>query len=121
MFLRTEDEVEAIRAGWRRLETLVPLRGRKFFGAFNPSSGEYRVCVQSTEGDDPTAIGLDSDRLPGGRYLRARLQGEPPRLYDLIPSSFDKLLKSARHDDSRPCIEFYRRHDEVDLLLPIRG
>ena len=53
MFLRTADEVEEIRRGWERLETVVGLRGRKFFGAFYPSTGEYRVCVQVKEGDDP--------------------------------------------------------------------
>jgi hypothetical protein len=25
----------------------------------------------------------------------------------------------AAADESRPSIEFYRRHDEVDLLLPV--
>jgi hypothetical protein len=52
--------------------------------------------------DDPAALGLESGRLPGGRYLRTRLRGEPRQL-----------------DESSPSIEFYRRHDEIDLLLPV--
>jgi len=36
MFLRTDDEPPAMRAGWERLERLVGLRGRKFFGTFDP-------------------------------------------------------------------------------------
>jgi hypothetical protein len=29
------------------------------------------------------------------------------------------LLKEADADETRPSIEFYRRHDEIDLLLPV--
>ena len=29
------------------------------------------------------------------------------------------MLKQASSDEARPGIEFYRRHDEIDLLLPI--
>jgi hypothetical protein len=57
--------------------------------------------------------------LPGGRYLRTRLRGEPPELYARIGPTFDKLVGLAAADESRPSIEFYRRHDEVDLLLPV--
>jgi hypothetical protein len=59
--------------------------GRKFFGTFDSSTREYRVCVQVNEGDDPAAaLGLESGTLPGGRYLRARLRGEPPGVYERI-------------------------------------
>ena len=119
MFLRTADEVEEIRRGWERLETVVGLRGRKFFGAFYPSTGEYRVCVQAREGDDPGALGLETGTLPGGRYLRARLRGEPPEVYERIGPTFDVLAKAARPDETRPSIEFYRHRDEIDLLLPV--
>ena len=121
MFLRTEDEPEAIGRGWERLEALVSLRGRKFFGAFNPSRREYRACVQLQEGDDPAALGLETGTLPGGRYLRVRLRGEPPEVYEWIAPTFEALAESARPDESRPSIEFYRRRDEIDLLLPVAG
>ena len=119
MFLCTADEVDEIRRGWERLETVVGLRGRKFFGAFYPSTGEYRVCVQAREGDDPGALGLETGTLPGGRYLRARLRGEPPEVYERIGPIFDALAKAARPDKTRPNIEFYRHRDEIDLLLPV--
>ena len=119
MFLRTADEVEEIRRGWERLESLVSLRGRKFFGAFYPSTGEYRVCVQVKEGDDPAALGLEIGTLPGGRYLRARLRGEPPEVYERIGPTFNALAKASRPDETRPSIEFYRHRDEIDLLLPV--
>ena len=119
MFLRTEDEPAAMEHGWERLEAAAGLRGRKFFGAFYPATGEYRVCVQVQEGDDPDALGLESGRLPGGRYLRTRLHGEPPQVYERIAPTFAALVKMTRPDETRPSIEFYRRRDEIDLLLPV--
>jgi hypothetical protein len=119
MFVRTEDEPVAMRRGWEQLEAVVGLRGRKFFGAFDPSTGEYRVCVQVREGDDPAALGLEAGTLPGGRYLRARLRGEPPAVYERIGPTFEALEKTARPDATRPSIEFYRQFGEIDLLLPV--
>jgi hypothetical protein len=119
MFLRTDDKPVDMRRGWERLEAVVGLRGRKFFGAFDPSTREYRVCVQVKEGDDPAALGLESGTLPGGRYLRARLRGEPPGVYERIGPTFAALEKATRPDETRPSIEFYRHRDEIDLLLPV--
>ena len=119
MFLRMADEVTEIRRGWERLEALVGLRGRRFFGAFDSSTREYRVCVQMREDDDPAAFGLESGTLPGGRYLRARLRGEPPEVYEQIGPTFEALAKAAHPDETRPSIEFYRHRNEVDLLLPV--
>jgi DNA gyrase inhibitor GyrI len=62
---------------------------------------------------------LENGSLPGGRYLRARLRGEPPGLYERIKPTFDELIRQAKPDETRPSLEHYRRHDEVDLLLPI--
>ena len=119
LFLRTEDEPNAIGRAWERLEATTGLRGRKFFGAFYPATGEYRACVQAQEGDDPAALGLESGRLPGGRYLRTRLHGEPPQVYERIGPTFEALVQTTRPDESRPSIEHYRRRDEIDLLLPV--
>ena len=66
MFVRTEDEPGAIGRAWERLEALVSLRGRKFFGAFDPSTRDYRACVQLQEGDDPARSGWKTGVLPGG-------------------------------------------------------
>jgi hypothetical protein len=119
MFLRTRDAVEDIQRGWARLEELVSTRGRKFYGALDPPTGEYWVCVEAKPGDDPAALGLESGTLPGGRYLRARLRGEPPAIYEEIAPTFTELEKSVASDPSRPGIEFYRERDEIDLLVPI--
>ena len=120
MFRRTTDEQEAITRTWAEVEAAVgSLRGRKFYGVFDPETNEYRVCVQWQEGDDADALGLEDGSLPGGRYARERLAGQPPALYGLIQPTFTRLAQRPDRDPSRPEIEFYRRHDLIDLLLPV--
>jgi hypothetical protein len=52
MFKRVADEVTAIGRGVQEVEEAVGLRGRKYYGAFD-NDGEYRICVQLRDGDDP--------------------------------------------------------------------
>src|SRR5262245_45891340 len=118
MFIRTRDDPVEMAPAWQRLEGLVGTRSRKFFGAYFPSTKEYRVCVQVKEGDDAGALGLKTDTLPGGRYLRERIRGEPPALYEQIAPTFKRLLKEATSDNTRPSREFYRRDDEIGFRLP---
>ncbi len=120
MFLRADDTQVSIDRGWRRLETLVELRGRKFYGAFHETPAEYWVCAELQDGDDPETLGLERGVLPGGKFLRERLRGAPPAIYRRIKPAFDALMKEAVPDESRPSLEFYRRRDEIDCLLPIR-
>jgi hypothetical protein len=120
MFRRTTDEQEAITRTWAEVEAAVgSLRGRKFYGVFDLESNEYRVCVQWRDGDDARTLGLEDGSLPGGRYARERLAGAPPAVYGLIQPTFQRLAERPDRDPSRPEIEFYRRHDLIDLLLPV--
>jgi hypothetical protein len=119
MFLRAPDEVDKFAPLWSTLEDLVGLRGRRFFGAFFLASHEYHVCVQTQEGDDASTLGLESGTLPGGSFLRQRLRGEAPGIYDRIGPTFEMLRTLAAVDPGRPGIEFYRSHGEIDCLLPI--
>ena len=120
MFKRVAGEQAAIERGWAELEQSVgSLRGRKFFGTFDPATREYRVWVQLREDDHPDELGLEVGKLPGGRYLLVRLQGEPPAVYGLIAPTFERLAKQADPDPNRPSIEFYRRRDVIDLLQPV--
>jgi len=120
MFKRVADDPAAITRGWSELEeALGSLRGRKFYGAFDATIREYRVCVEIRKGDLPDELGLELGRLPGGRYLQVRLRGEPPGVYDLIAPTFERLAKRVDPDPSRPGIEFYRRRDVIDLLVPV--
>jgi hypothetical protein len=117
-FVRVPDGLEHIRRAWDELEAVVDLRGRHFYGAFDPVADDYRACVEVRAGDEPVP-GLESGTLPGGRYLRARLRGEPLAVYEQIGPTFDELVRKQKPDTSRPSLEHYRRRDEIDLLLPI--
>jgi hypothetical protein len=120
MFRRTSDEQEAITRTWAEVEALIgSLRGRKFYGVFDFATKEYRVCVQRQEGDDAVALGLEEGVIPGGRYVRERLEGEPPAVYRLIQPAMERLAARPDRDPTRPDIEFYRRHDVIDVLVPV--
>ncbi len=117
-FVRVADGLDEITRAWNELEAVVPLRGRHFYGAFDPLADDYRACVEVRQ-DGELVAGLESGTLPGGRYMRARLRGDPPGIYEQIKPTFDALVAQHPPDESRPSLEHYRRHDEIDLLLPI--
>jgi hypothetical protein len=117
-FIRAEDGIPGIRQAWDALEAVVDMHGRHFYGAFYPGENEYRACVEVRDGDEPLE-GLEAGTLPGGRFLRARLQGDPPAVYERIGPTFEEMAREHIPDESRPGLEHYRRHDEIDLLLPI--
>lgn len=117
-FVRVPDGLDEIGRAWNELESVVALRGRHFYGAYDPVADDYRACVEVREGDELMS-GLELGTLPGGRFLRARLRGKPPAVYEQIGPTFDELARQAKPDESRPSLEHSRRHDEIDLLLPI--
>jgi hypothetical protein len=103
-----------------RLESALPsLRGRKFYGTFDPSTSEYRACVALQEGDHPEAVGCSRGIIAGGVYLRARLRGELDKTTPRISGTFAAMAVAAAPDPSRRAVEFYRRSDELDLLFPV--
>lgn len=108
----------AAHRAWRELEAALQPQGRKAFGYWSPQEREYRACFTLHESDEPEVLGLEQTVLPGGRYRRARLKGED--VYERIGPAFDELAAGGEIDDSRPWLEFYRREDEVDVLVPIK-
>ena len=120
MFRRSSDEQTSITRTWSEVESAVgSLRGRKFYGVFNPETNEYWVCVQWRPGDDAGALGLEDGLIAGGRYARERLHGEPPGVYRRIQPTMERLAARPDRDPSRPEVEFYRRHDLIELLVPV--
>jgi len=119
-YVEVADDLNQIRLAWPTLEEAVgSLRGRRFVAAFDPVQGWYRACVENRA--DATAAELDLPEMviPGGRFLRIRLRGEPPGVYDEIAPAYKLLESSAERDDSRPGLEHYRRLDEIDVLMPV--
>ena len=117
-FVRVPDGFANIRRAWDDLEAVVTLRGRHFYGAFDPVANDYCACVEVLT-EDELVPGLESGTLPGGRFLRARLRGDPPGVYERIGPAFAELTRQAKPDGTRPSLEHYRRREEIDLLLPI--
>ena len=118
----TLDDLPHIQALWPPFETLVGLRGRKMYAAVDVAAGTYTACTPVRPDDDPAAIGLEVGTLPGGGYLRGRLVGEPPEVYGLIGAGMAEVHDAAASvDPTRPLVEFYRRHDQIELWVPVLG
>lgn len=120
MFQRTRDELPAIQRLWPHFERLVGLHGRRMYAMVDMGAATYAACTPIKEDDDPARFGLDVGELPGGWYLRARITGDPPELYERIGPAMQSLVTLADPPDaSRPLVEFYRRHDQIELWVPV--
>jgi hypothetical protein len=117
----TVDDLAHIQQVWPPFEQLVGLRGRKMFALIDADANSYTVCTPVKDGDDPASLGLQVGPLRGGWYLRGRLVGEPPAVYEHIADGMGELEAMMVTDPTRPLVEFYRRHDEIDLWLPIKS
>jgi hypothetical protein len=115
----TVDDLAHIQEIWPPFEYLVGLRGRKMYGRADLGLNTYTVCTPIRQGDNPEALRLQTGTLSGGAYLRGRLVGEPSVIYALIGPGMDELRTMVQFDTARPLVEFYRRHDQVELWVPI--
>jgi hypothetical protein len=48
-----------------------------------------------------------------------QVKGEPPEVYSKIGPGFGELHALAEADTGRHDVEFYRRRDEIELLMPV--
>jgi hypothetical protein len=117
----TVDELSHIQQLWPSFEKLVGLRGRKMYAQVDIRQNTYTVCTPVKEDDRPDALGLQLGTLTGGSYLRGRLVGDPPQVYERIGDGMAELEAMVPVDDTRPLVEFYRRHDQIELWVPIRS
>jgi hypothetical protein len=116
----TVDELPSIQKLWPAFEELVGLRGRKMFAYVDERARTYTVCTPVRPDDPADRFGLELGTLPGGWYLRGRLRGDPSRTYAKIGTGMTELKSLAPVDETRPLVEFYRRHDVIDLYVPIK-
>ncbi|NGO13816.1 GyrI-like domain-containing protein [Streptomyces sp. HC44] len=117
----TVDELTRIQQLWPSFEELVGLRGRKMYAQVDERRNTYTVCTPVKEDDRPDGLGLELGTLAGGSYLRGRLVGDPAQTYGQIAAGMAELKGMLRADDDRPLVEFYRRHDQIELWVPIRS
>ena len=118
MYVREYDRPCA--EAFEELEAIVGLKGRRFYGLFDEVEGRYWACVQRKEQDDPAALGLETRTIAGGLYAIERLRGSYESLVPLIAPTFDAMAERHSADPCRPSVEYYRRHNEFVLYLPIR-
>ena len=117
MFVREYDRPSE--EAFAELESVVGLKGRRFYGVFNEGARKYWACVQRREQDNPASLGLMMGTIEGGLYASERLLGDYEALVSLIAPTFEAMGVRHSVDSSRPSIEFYRRHDEFVLYLPV--
>jgi hypothetical protein len=113
------DDLAEIQRLWAWFEDLVGLRGRKMYAMADVAAGTYATCTPVRSDDDPAAFGLDVGELPGGRFRRGRLRGDPPQVYARIRPGVEELEGAGSVDRTRPLVEFYKRRDEIELWLPL--
>jgi hypothetical protein len=119
MLATCADELQHIQRLWPWFEERVGLRGRKMYATADDTSGTYTTCTPLRPDDGPQALGLEVGELPSGRFRRGQLQEDPPALYSLVVPGFDELKALGSVDQTRALVEFYKRHDEIELWLPV--
>jgi hypothetical protein len=53
--------------------------------------------------------------------FHADARPEPAEIFEQIDPKMAELKASSDCDKNRPLIKFYRRRDEIDLLVPARA
>ena len=92
MYIATNNTQDGPMQAFEKLEScLSTLRGRKFYGTFQ--NGEYRACVEITPDDNPSALGLNTYVIPGGKYARKKIKDWQDKISE-IAKGFDSLSKS---------------------------
>lgn len=101
------------------LESKLPsLRGRRFYGAFDRLTEEYRACVATAEGEDALSLGLERWTIPGGRCATRKVIDWNTKIQRL-PQMFDEMASGRKVDPTRPSVEYYRSESELVLYLPL--
>ncbi len=104
---------------FQKLESVVSLKGRKFYGIYDSAQQVYHAGARLMDGDDSAALGLEIMEVAGGAYATEKLTGPYNDLVRKVPETFEKLEHEFTFDRTRLPIEFYKRHTEFVLMLPI--
>jgi DNA gyrase inhibitor GyrI len=102
-----------------RLEQVVPLNGNRFYATFDRKTQEYRACVALRDGESSDRYGLPEFTIDGGPYASATLKGAYEDIVKLIAPTFERLGTEHVVDAKRRSLEFYKRHTEIILYLPV--
>jgi hypothetical protein len=119
-FLRTRDDAAAISRDGRNSRMSSTCVDASFSVSSSLPAPNIAHALRFGRTTTPSNGGARPARSPGGLYLRVRLRGKPPGIYEQIAPRMAELEAPADRDEDRPLIEFYRRRDEIDLLVPAR-
>jgi hypothetical protein len=102
---------------FRALEaTLTTLRGRRFYAAL--VGPEYRACVALRPEDEDADVSLPRWTIPGGHYARRMIADYHTKI-PAIGAAFAEMRYRSDFDPSRPCVEFYRSHHDMYVMVPV--
>ena len=96
---------------------LSSLKGRKFYGIV--IGDEYRACVAITPNDDAASLPHPTWTIPGGRYVRRKIENWEENLHR-IGTSVEELRRRSDFDPTRSSVEYYRSRKELLLMVPVR-
>lgn len=115
---------EGAREAFMRLEKRMDsLRGSRMYGLLYPGEPvTYYACLR-LEDDHSDDLGFDRAEVPGGLYGRRLVRdwgdkiSELPEIFDHLQA--DLLNAGFLHDATRPSLEFYRRSNELLIMMPV--
>lgn len=113
----------ASEAFMRLEERMESLRGSRMYGLLYPGEPTaYYACLRL---DDNLSedLGFERAEVPGGLYGR-RLVRDWENKISVLPEFFDQLQADLieagfLRDVNRPLLEFYRRSDELLIMVPV--
>jgi hypothetical protein len=105
----------------RRMSTL---RGQKMYGVIH-SGDPIRYLAGFLLNHDSDDLGLERITVPAGRYARTLVRHWETRIPEL-PSIVGRLQSDVvgaglAVDPDRPMLEYYRRIDELLVMVPVRA
>jgi DNA gyrase inhibitor GyrI len=113
------------RAAFEQLERrMSTLRGQRMYGVVYPGDPVRYLAGLLLDDEDADDMGLDRTTVPAGRYARTLVHGWETRIPEL-PSIVEQLqsdmaLAGLAVDPGRPMLEYYRRIDELLMMVPVR-
>jgi DNA gyrase inhibitor GyrI len=111
-------------AAFDHLESTMPtLRGQKMYGVLYLGDPDRYFAGLRLDDEASPHNGLERATIPGGLYGRRLVRDWNTKIPEL-PEIFDALtadLTSAGYlvDRTRPLIEYYRRVDELVIMVPV--
>jgi hypothetical protein len=104
-------------------ERMDSLRGSRMYGLLYPGEPTaYYACLRLDD-DHSDDLGFDRAEVPGGLYGRRLVRdwedkiSELPEIFDHLQA--DLLEAGFLRDVTRPSLEFYRRSNELLIMMPV--